>query len=481
MLISLQNYLGVINIFRSNSILGTILLALFFTAIRLPAEWIGVPLLPIEVKFLALGEKIAEGNWIYIDIWDNTPMLPAFVYGIFYFFFGKNAVPLHILASLLVFVQAIQWNYWLVKTKMYHERNQVPALIYLLLASLCWDCFTLTPEILANTFLIMALGNLLLHLNEQYHYQKGFDIGIYLGIAILCYFPSIFWFLGVMFVFATLSGTQIREYILLFLGAFLPFALFGLIFYFKDAFGQFVEFFALSGFWLSKDYAMSFLHFAIFLAVPIIFLLFGILFLLQSGGFINYQIRSQQALLFMLIFGILGIFFVSEISIHSFAPLWAIAAFFVAHLFLLLRKNWLREVLFSFFLLTCIGLNYIFLFQKIPAKWQTYIPLLAYLQVPDVQKERIWFLGKRWEFYLKNKVSTPYFHYELAQKHLQFLDYYDIQAEIYDRLSQDLPTLILGDKNMIEKLFTRLPTIAQKYEYQGEKGWWKLKSSEISR
>lgn len=470
-----------LNIFRSSSIFSTTLLALLFIAIRLPAEWIGVPLLPIEVKFLALGEKIAEGNWIYIDIWDNTPILPAFVYGISYFFFGKSVVPLHILASLLVFVQAIQWNYWLIKTKMYHERSQVPALIYLLLTSLWWDCFTLTPEILANTFLIIALGNLLLHLNEQYHYQKGFDIGIYLGIAILCYFPSIFWLLGVIFVFATVSGTQIREYVLLFLGSFLPFSLFGLVFYFKDAFGQFVEFFALSGFWLSKDYAMSFLHFAIFLAVPIIFLLFGILSLLQSSRFINYQIRSQQALLFMLIFGVLGVFFTPEISIYSFSPFWAIVAFFVAHLFLLFRSGWLREILFAFFLLVCISLNYIFLLQKIPIKWQKYVRLFDPLQVPDIQKEKIWFLGKRWEFYLKNKATTPYFHYELAQKHLQFLDYYDIQAEIYDRLSQDLPTIITGEKNTIEKIFKRLPSLAQKYEYRREKGWWQLKNLEARK
>lgn len=463
------------NFFRSSSIFGTILLALLFLAIRLPAEWKGVPLLAIEAKFLALGEKMSSGSWIYTDIWDNTPILPALVYAILYLLFGKSVVPYHVIAAILVFVQAIQWNYWLIRTKMYHERNQVPALIYLLLASLWWDCFTLTPEILANTFLMIALGNLLLHLNEQYHYQKGFDIGIYLGFAILCYFPSVFWLLGVMFVFATLSGTQLREYVLLCLGALLPFALVGLIFLFKDSFGQFLEFFALSNFWLAKNYAMSFLHFAIFGTMPVILVIFGILMLLQSGGFINYQIRSQQAFLFVLIFAIVGIFFTPEISMYSFAPLWMMISFFVAHLFLLFRSRWIRETIFTLFFVISVEVNYVFLLNKIPIKWQKYITPFEPLQIPDIKGEKIWLLGNRWEFYLKNQAATPYFHYELAQKHLQNIDYYDIQAEVYDRLSRDLPTIIAGDKNRIEKIFQRLPTIAEKYEYQGERGWWKLK------
>lgn len=464
-----------LRLFRGSSVAGTLFLLLLFIGFRLPAEWIGVPILPIEIKYLALGEKMAQGKWMYLDIWDNTPILPAFLYGFLHFLFGKTTLPYHLLAFFLVFLQAISWNQWLLRTRMYHERNQLTAFVYLVLASLYWDSFTLTPEILANTFLILALGNLLLHLNEQYHYQKGFDIGVYLGLAMLCYVPSIFWIVGVLFVFLAFSSTQIREYVLLCLGALLPVTLVGIIFYFRDGLEQFIAFFIVSNLGISKTYHLSLLQFALFLFMPALLSVWGVLLLLQGGSFTNYQTRSQQAFVFMLIFGLVGIFFQEEISIYSLAPLWAVMSFFITHLLWLLASKWFKEILLVVFCVIGIGVNYVFLLEKIPFAWQKYISNVKRVIIPEVKGEKIWFLGKQWEYYLHNQLATPYFHYELSERHLKYLDYYDVQAEVYDKIEQDLPTLIAGNRALITKLFQRLPGLAQRYEYQSEKGWWKLK------
>jgi len=463
----------VINFFRSSSIAGTILLALLFLAVRLPAEWLNIHILPTEIKHLALAEKMAQGNWLYVDIWDNTAPLSAFVYAILYLLFGKTLWVHHLLSGVLVFLQAIQWNFWLIRTKMYQERNQIPAIVYLLLASLWTDCYALSPELMANTFLIAALGNTLLHLNDQQTNEKPFEIGVYLGIATTFHFPIIFILFGIIISFLLFSGTKFREYVLLCFGVVLPFLLLGIAFYFKDSFDVFVDFFVWSGFRLPKNYSLSFLHYAVIFSVPIVLVLFGFLALLQSVGFINYQVRCQQTMLIVMLFALLGVFFSSEIAVYTSAMLWCSASFFVAHLFLLFKRKFLRNFVFFSFVLISLGINYVYLLRLVPKEVEQFLPYPAGLSMPAFKNKKIWVLDKKWEYYLYNQAASPYFHWDLSKKYLQKVDYYDIQAEIYERLSQNAPEIIIGHQPTIEAIFKRLPTFAKQYRLK-ENYWEKI-------
>lgn len=459
-----------INFFRSSSIAGTVVLAILFLAVRLPAEWLNPYISPIEIKHLALAEVLAQGNWLYVDVWDNTAPLSALVYTFLYILFGKTLWAHHFLAGILVFVQAIQWNYWLVRTKMYQERNQIPAIVYLLLASLWTDCYALSPELMANVFLIPALGNALLHLNEQQQTEKSFEIGIYIGLALMFYFPSIFVLFGITIAFLLFSGTKFREYVLLYFGAFLPFLLVAIAFYFKDSLGVFIEFLVWSGFKLAKYYNVPFLQFFALLAFPILLTIFGLLALLQSTGFVNYQVRCQQTMLIVLFFAFGSIFVTSEVAIYTSILAWCAISFFVAHFFLLFKRRLFRNILFLFFVMVSLAGNYLYLLHLVPQEVAKYLPYPKELAIPDFQNQKIWVLDKKWEYYLYNQAATPYFHWDLSKKYLQKTDYYDIQAEIYERVSQSLPDIIVGHQPTIEAIFRRLPTFA-KY-YKKRKDYW---------
>ena len=459
-----------INFFRSSSLAGTIILAILFLAVRLPAEWLNDNILPIEIKYLALAEKIAQGDWLYIDIWDNTAPLSALVYTCLFLLFGKTLWVHHLLAGILVFVQAIQWNFWLVRTKMYQERNQIPAIVYLLLASLWTDCYTLSPELMANTFLIIVLGNTFLHLNDQQQTEKSFEIGVYLGVAMMFHFPVIFVLFGIIIAFLLFSGTKFREYVLLCFGLVLPFLLIGIAFYFKDGFNVFLDFFVWSGFKLSKSYTLSFLHYLALLSFPTILVLLSFLALLQSVGFVNYQLRCQQTMLILLFFSLGSILITSEIAIYTSVVLWCSASFFIAHLFLLFKKKILRNLIFIVFVGLSIGVNYMYVLRLVPQEVQEYLPYPTALSLPAFQNKKIWVLDKKWEYYLYNQAASPYFHWGLSQKYLKKVDNYDVQAEIYERLLKNTPDIILGHQAAIDGIFKRLPTFAQKYSLK--EGYW---------
>ncbi|KOY84643.1 hypothetical protein AD998_19530 [bacterium 336/3] len=462
-----------INFFRSSSIGGTILLAILFLAVRIPAYILGVDISATEVKYLALAEKIAQGDWLYLDIWDNSAPFSAFFYTILYGIFGKTNTPYLVISGLLVFIQAIQWSYWLVRTKMYQERNQVPAIIYLVMACLWADCYTLSPEIMANTFLIMALGNTFMHLNEQNQTEKSFEIGLYLGIAGMFHLPYFLFVGGVILAFLLFSGTRFKEYVLLCLGLLLPFTLIGLVFYFKNGFPAFVNFFIVGFINVPHHLNLDTLTFITIGAFPVVLTLFSFLALLQSVGFINYQLRCQQSMFLVLIFGVIAFFINPEIGIGSLAILWCALSFFIAHLFLLFKKRILRNIIFLLFLFIGIGINFAFLLNTIPKDLQSYYPKPKKIVIPPIKQSKVWVLSSDVSWYLYNKAITPFFNWDLSKKYLQKLDYYDIQADIYNKIMFEKPHIIVGDEKTIELLFNKLPTIAERYVK--EKYYWKLK------
>ncbi|MCU0438578.1 MAG: hypothetical protein MUC49_11775 [Raineya sp.] len=462
-----------INFFRSSSIGGTILLAILFLAVRIPAYIIGVDISIAEVKYLALAEKIAQGEWLYLDIWDNSAPFSTFIYTALYGIFGKTNTPYLVISGILVFIQAIQWNYWLIRTKMYQERNQIPAIIYLVMTCLWVDCYTLTPEIMANTFLIMALGNVFVHLNDQNQTEKSFEIGLYLGIAGMFHLPYFLFIGGIIVAFLLFSGTRFKEYVLLALGLLLPFTLVGLTFYFKNAFPAFVNFFILGLIRVPHHLNLDTLTFITILAFPIILTIFSFLALLQSVGFINYQLRCQQSMFLIILFGLMAFFINPEVGISSLAIQWCTLSFFIPHFFLLFKRRILRNIIFILFIVVCIGGNFIFLLNIVPKEMQVYYPTPKKIILPTIKASKVWVLGTDISWYLKNKAITPFFNWNLSKKYIQKLDYYDIQADIYNKITFDKPHIIVGDEKTIELLFNKLPTIAEKYTK--EKYYWKLK------
>jgi hypothetical protein len=90
------------------------------------------------------------------------------------------------------------------------------------------------------------------------------------------------------------------------------------------------------------------------------------------------------------------------------------------------------------------------------------------LIIPPIKGQKVWVLSNDWRWYLYNQAATPFFHWELSKNYLQKVDYYDIQADIYDRLQSQMPDIILGDTKTIENLLKNLPTIALQYKKEGD-------------
>ncbi|MFZ2899683.1 MAG: hypothetical protein WA004_13715 [Saprospiraceae bacterium] len=204
-----------LRIFQTNQILGAVLflpyLALFYSAnfvADLPA-----PVVQPGIFSHLLMETTAEWPELY----------------------------LRLTALLLVFFQAILLVAMVNGNRLNNDSNLLPGVFYCLFASISPEFMYPSPVLLANTFLIFALMELMAVYKLPVAEGRLFNTGLWVGVASLFYFSAIgllfFLFWGV----SSLRAYNIKELIVIVLGAFTPLFLTGTVFFLTGRLPEFWE------------------------------------------------------------------------------------------------------------------------------------------------------------------------------------------------------------------------------------------------
>ncbi len=139
-----------------------------------------------------------------------------------------------IAAIMLIFIQAIFINGFMWRYRIGSQLTLLPGMFYALAASILPDFLTLSPILLANTFLILALYYLFSIYRRPQAADLIFDVGIWIGTASLFYFSYwvfMFWgFIGL----ATLRGIRPKEFLMLLIGMLIPYFLLGVYLYWNN-------------------------------------------------------------------------------------------------------------------------------------------------------------------------------------------------------------------------------------------------------
>jgi hypothetical protein len=118
---------------------------------------------------------------------------------------------------------------------MYDDITYLPAFIMLVLFHSSFDLLTLSPNLLGNTFLILALGLLFSQtVLQRESNESSLLIGIYGGLA-AGFYPNYIIFLPYMIVVGiAISGFSFRQLMLSLVGYFLPILLIGVYYFWND-------------------------------------------------------------------------------------------------------------------------------------------------------------------------------------------------------------------------------------------------------
>jgi hypothetical protein len=191
----------VIRFFSGNNPLNLFVLLFLGVALKLP--YFLSPMVPVMSK---------TDGFLYLQLlrWLQAPGL-AFPY----------IYPL--IAYLFLFTQAVALNSFVNDNRFFSNPQFLTGFAYLLLSSLVPEWNTVSPVLLINTILIIALQMM----TGLYHKQqvKGnlFNIGFGLGICSFIYFPSVYMLVLLIIALAMFRPIQITEWLVTLAGVITPF------------------------------------------------------------------------------------------------------------------------------------------------------------------------------------------------------------------------------------------------------------------
>ena len=138
-----------------------------------------------------------------------------------------NSFGAYVAAFFLVFIQAVFINITIARFRVATETTLFPGLFYCLITSMMPEFLTLSPILLANTFLIMGMYHFFDVYKNNYASSGIFDAGLWLGTASLFHFSFVlFLFWGILGL-GILRGIRPKEFFMFFIGFLVSFFLLG--------------------------------------------------------------------------------------------------------------------------------------------------------------------------------------------------------------------------------------------------------------
>lgn len=453
--------------FKTNDPYRLVGVFLLLLVIRVPMFIAGVPVLLPELKWLLIGERLGSGDFtMYQDVWDYTAPLAVFVYKWLFVCFGKTRVPFFILSVLLVVVQAGLFNNVMLRNKAYNSSTYVPALIYMVFMNTFFDFLTLSPVLLSMTFVLLAMNNLFMRMDNQTKDELFIFTGVFLGLATLFFIPAAWFFVITILSLVLYTGSIIRRMMLLIYGFVLVLGLAGVYFFWFDDYLIF-QHHVFQSLWVIKTIKyLNWTELTLAALIPLAIFFTAIYKVRKQGKYINFQEKIQQVMLMFFLSGFLALMMTRELSTYQLIFFVPSVAFFVAH-YLLLIKHWvIAELSLGIVVILVLCNHLMFSNQWFHVdRFVSYEPMIVkesrYAGL--LEGKKILVLGEELAHYQNASLATPYLNWRLSQIQIKQLNYFDNSAEVFVNFNEDLPEVIIDQDESIPALMTIMPTIASQY------------------
>lgn len=423
-----------------------------------------IPLLQPEMIWLLIGERMADGKHMYIDIIDDTGPLSSGIYWICYLIFGKTVMSYKLLSLLVIIFQIVYINTLYIRYKSFEENTYIPALVMVILFHLSFDMITLSPALMGSTFIVLALGQLF----SQTVLQKDSSdsillVGIFGGIAACFHFPLITFLPFLLVAGIVVSGFSFRQLVLAIVSYSLPLTFCALYYFWIDGLSSFLNQFIISPRLIESYAHVSYRDLAILFSVPLFFTTLGFFVgLIVKSQTVNQQKQLQLTLIF-LIFAVSSLFLTNRRTPYQFIVIIPGLAYFITFLFVAFKKGMPIKVLSILFVfgIPLMGYTWIFL-QTNSGNISTYaVTVSEEHAVSDGKK--ILVLGENLGYYDQASLATPYLHYRLSKIHLDNDYSLEKTAEIFQNFQKEKPDLIVDEEGVFEGILEKIPLLKDQY------------------
>ena len=134
----------------------------------------------------------------------------------------SNPIWQGILASFIVFFQALLINRLVIKHRITKETTHIPGLLFILLSAFLKEFLYFTPELLSLTFIILAIHITMTTYNEREAAGPVFLVGFFIGLASIIYFPFYFFLIIGLISLIILKSVSLKDILQFLIGLCLP-------------------------------------------------------------------------------------------------------------------------------------------------------------------------------------------------------------------------------------------------------------------
>lgn len=313
-----------IRLFKNSEPLNALWLLVFAYLIRLPALISNAPAL--------VGSYREPISGLILDF-----MKPAL----------SNSILNISITCLIVVIQALWLNYLVYKYNLLSKNSYLPALFYVIVASVFPSFQYLNSAILVNFFSILLLDRLISLYKNPQPLKLVFDIGMLIGLSTMVYFPTTVWLLMIWVGLIQFRPFVFREWIVGFLGFLVPYVFVALFYFLANNMAGFI------GIWepLTNSFPNALALFTWNDLLPLIplglALLFSFFKLRANFWRSIIQVRkSLQLILVLLFLSAIAFYTKPSFGLNHFVILSVPLSIFCSYFFLSTKRTVLAELLF---------------------------------------------------------------------------------------------------------------------------------------
>lgn len=425
------------------------------------------PVTLVELKGLVVGEKVAEGFMPYSEIIDHTAPLASWFYGFCNWLFGRSLLARHIFAFIILFLQSAFIGMMFIEKKAFTENTYVPSFIFSILTLLAFDIITLTADLAAFGFLLLALNNLFKQIEFRVQRDETLvNMGLYLGLSSLFTFSYLLFFPAFVLLLILFTRSSVRQYLLLCFGFLLPHVLVFTIYFLSDHQFDLIQRFYYYNFFIGRSALISFTGLLVLCSIPLIYLLPALVVLNRNARLTKYQSQLLQAMFLWFVFALMHAWLSPDLRPQTLLPVAPAVAFLLTHFFLLIRRRKFVEFYAWVFVAGITTTGYLARYELLPVNWSgLFVPAMQ-----SVTGKKILVLGNHPELWVQNRLSPPFINWELSRVVFDNADEYRSVLLVNKLFKADPPQVIIDPESRMQPFFNRLPALAARYK-KSAIGW----------
>lgn len=420
-----------------------------------------------ELRSIVIGEKVHDGNMLYLELVDSVAPLAAWFDGLVSIVFGRSILARHILAFFIIFLQSSYIGLVFANKRAFAENSYIPSLVSAILFAFSFDTICLTPELVGAGFLLPALNNLFKEIEfREQRDESIFNLGLYISVASLFSFSYSVYLVGVTITLIFFTRSSPRKYFLMIFGFMLPHLLLSSCFYLMDGLPRLLDYYYLPNLQFSSNNYISVHSIWVLGAFPLVFLFISLVMMNRDARFSKYQSQLVQCMFFWMIFSVIQILYSKDLRPQNLITLIPSLSFFFTHFFLLIRRKRLAEAYLWILLLGIISVSYL--------SRHNFLSDVRYsaLFVPDQgsypKSNTVLVLDDDWSIYKDIRLASPFFNWKLSDEIFSHPEYYENVIQVYDGLTSDPPDAIRDKNDLLSPFLDQIPELKKLYTRDGD-------------